>query len=255
MHFLSNEEKEKWIDDYVERETAVARLRVEDAETAIKQEQDDMRNAEKAGLTTTKHETASWEMLNAIGDSLSDLASSEDEQDGEDKDDDEEDPAGGKLSEDDEHGWVMSTMSKTVHYRMEGFRQKQMKLDELMQPGWGDMADYIHERDKKYWTTELKVQAVVQPQTGDDAASSVRTTFSEPLETIDSVPGKLQMPQVTSRPGSSHIMLGSQKPQTHEHIPSLPPAPMPDWSQIQQSTHVEPLSFNLCISRPKIITI
>jgi len=24
-HFLSNEEKEKWIEDYVERETAVAR--------------------------------------------------------------------------------------------------------------------------------------------------------------------------------------------------------------------------------------
>jgi len=36
MHFISNEDKEKWIKDYVERETAVARKRVEDAETAIK---------------------------------------------------------------------------------------------------------------------------------------------------------------------------------------------------------------------------
>jgi hypothetical protein len=30
-HFLSNEAKEKWIEDYVERETAGARKRVEDA--------------------------------------------------------------------------------------------------------------------------------------------------------------------------------------------------------------------------------
>ena len=32
--FLCNEEKEKWIQDYVERETAGARKRVEDAEAA-----------------------------------------------------------------------------------------------------------------------------------------------------------------------------------------------------------------------------
>jgi len=34
-HFLSNEEKEKWIEDFVERETAVARKRVQDAVTAL----------------------------------------------------------------------------------------------------------------------------------------------------------------------------------------------------------------------------
>jgi len=89
------------IKDYVERETAVSRKRVEDTETAIKPKQDDMRNAEKAGLTTTKHETTFQEMLNATGDSLSNLPSSNHGEDGEDEDDDEEDPAGGKLSEDD----------------------------------------------------------------------------------------------------------------------------------------------------------
>ena len=44
-HFLHNEEKEKWIEDYVERETAVARMQVEDAETASKQAQEEMSNA------------------------------------------------------------------------------------------------------------------------------------------------------------------------------------------------------------------
>jgi len=37
----------------MERETNVARKSVEDTETATKQEQDDMRYAEKARLTTT----------------------------------------------------------------------------------------------------------------------------------------------------------------------------------------------------------
>jgi hypothetical protein len=36
-HFFSNEEKEKWIEDYVERETAGARKQVEDAEAAVQQ--------------------------------------------------------------------------------------------------------------------------------------------------------------------------------------------------------------------------
>jgi hypothetical protein len=45
-NFLSNEEKEKWIADYVERETAGARKRVEDADGSVQQEQDDMTDAE-----------------------------------------------------------------------------------------------------------------------------------------------------------------------------------------------------------------
>jgi len=88
-------------------------------------------------------------MLNAIGDSLSDLASSKDEEDGEDEDDDEEDTGHGKLSEEDEPGWAMGTISKTVQHRMESFPQKQMRLDQLTQPGWGDAADYLRERDMK----------------------------------------------------------------------------------------------------------
>jgi len=43
-------------------------------------------------------------MLNGIGDSLSALAISKDEEDGEDKDDEEEDTELGKLSEEDEPG-------------------------------------------------------------------------------------------------------------------------------------------------------
>jgi len=135
---LSNEEKEKWIEDFVERETAVARKRVHDAETAIMQH---MTTAENRCATTRKPETTSGEMLNAIVDSLSDPASSDDRQDGEDEEDDEEHTELGTLSDDDEPGWVMGKITTTVQHRMESFRQKQMRLDELTQPGWGDAAN------------------------------------------------------------------------------------------------------------------
>jgi len=135
MHFLSNKVKEKWIEDFVDGETAVARKGVQDAETAIMQEQEQMRNVENALSTTTKPERTFKEMLNDIGESLSDLASSEDEEDGEDIDDNEEDTEPGMLSDDDEPGWVMGTVSKMVRHHMESFRQKQIRLDELTQRG------------------------------------------------------------------------------------------------------------------------
>jgi len=132
-HFLSNKEEEKWIDDYAERETAGARKRVEDAEAAVHQEQDDMKHAEIAGLTYREPKKTFEEMPVAIGDSLSDLASSNDGEDGEDEDDEETEQ--GKLREDGKPGWVMGTITKTIQQRMERFRRKQVKLDELTQPG------------------------------------------------------------------------------------------------------------------------
>jgi len=125
-HFLSNEEHEKWIEDYVERETAGARKRVEDAEAAVQQEQDNMTHAEIAGLTPRAPEKTVVEMMAAIGDSLSDLASSNDGEDGEDEDEETE---LGQLSEADEPGWVMGTITKTVQQRMDSFQQKWMKLE------------------------------------------------------------------------------------------------------------------------------
>jgi hypothetical protein len=88
-------------------------------------------------------ETMFGEMLVAIGDRLSDLASSDDGEDGEDEDDEETEQ--GKLSEDDQPGSVMGTITNTVQQRMKKFRQKQMKLDELTQLGCEDAADYFRE--------------------------------------------------------------------------------------------------------------
>jgi len=187
MHCFTNEEKEKWIEHYVERETAVVRKGVQDAEIAIMQELNEMTTAENVWATTGKPETMVEEMLNAIGDSPSDLPSSNDKPNGEDEGDVEDDTELGKLSDDDEPGWVMGTMSKTVQHHMESFRQKQMTLDELTQPGWGDAANYFRERHMQYGTAELNVRAVVKLQLDTTAATPSPTIVAELMQTLDIV--------------------------------------------------------------------
>jgi len=253
-HFLTNEEKQQWIEDYVERETVVARKRVEDAETAIKQRQEDMSNVEKAGLTTREPEKTFEEMLNAIGDSLSDLASSDEEEDADDEEEDD-DTEQGKLTEDDEPGWVMGTISKSVQRRMERFWQKQMKLDQLTQLGWGDAPDYCRESDKKYGTSELKVPAIIKSQTDLVAAAPSPTTFGELLETLDIILGISPMPQCTSRRGSSQMRVGSGKPKSPERISSFPPGAESNLSLMTYATPVQPVSAYHCILPPELITI
>jgi hypothetical protein len=229
----------------LERETAGARKRVGDAEATVQQEQDDMTQVEIAGLTSRNPEKTFEEMLVAIGDSLSDLASSDDGEDGEEEDD--EDTEQGNLSEDNEPGWVMGKITKTVQQWMERFRQKQLKLNELTQPGWDNAADYFRKRGKMYRTTELSVPAVVQPQTNDDALAPPLATFGKLMESLDIVPGISQRPQGTSRPGRGHIRLGSVKPQSKSSIPSAEPAVEPDSSMLLKAKPVEPVSFYPCI--------
>jgi len=164
-HGSSNEKKEKWIDDYVDRETAVARERVVVNETAIQQEQNDIWWAEILGLTARKPERTFEVMLNAIGDSPNDLAISINGEDVEVTDNDEDDSELYRMSDDDQPRWVMGTITKSVLHWMESFQQKQMRIDQLTQPGWGDAADYFRVSDMLHGKAELIIPAVVKLQT------------------------------------------------------------------------------------------
>jgi hypothetical protein len=82
----------------------------------VHQEQDDISGAEIAGLMSREPKMPFGEMLVVIAYTLSSLASSDNAEDVEDEDDEETDQ--GKVSEDDEPGWVMGTITKTVRQRM-----------------------------------------------------------------------------------------------------------------------------------------
>jgi hypothetical protein len=77
-------------------------------------------------LATREFEKTIPEMMDSSGDSLSNLASSDDEEDAED--DDHEDRFQGNLSRDNEPGCVIGTFPNNVQPRMETFRQKRIKL-------------------------------------------------------------------------------------------------------------------------------
>jgi len=209
MLLLSTEEKEKWIEDYVERETTGVRKRVEDAVAAIRREQEDTEAAETVELTTREPKNTFPEMMDAVGDSLSHNSRSDDGEDGEDEDDEKSEQ--GQLSEDDEPDWVIGRITKPVQQRRERFQQKQMKHGTLTQPGWEDAADHFCERDRIHSICELRVPVVVQLQMHHDPAAPSTTTFGELRECLDIVPEESQMPHVTFRPGSTHMKLGSGK--------------------------------------------
>lgn len=63
-----------------------------------------MRNAENVGVTTRRPKYTFDEMLNAIGDCLFNLASSDDQQQGEEEKNDQDHTELGKLGEDVEPG-------------------------------------------------------------------------------------------------------------------------------------------------------
>jgi len=128
------------------------------------------------------------------------------------------------MSKDDEPGWVMGTITKTVQQRMERFWHKQMKLDELTQLQLEDTAKYFGEGDKKYATSKLKDPAVVQPQTDDYAVAPAPTTFGELMDCLDIVARIWKMPQGMSWPGSRHLRLGSGNPQSNTCLSGLTPA-------------------------------
>jgi len=251
-HFSSNEEKEIWIEDFVEGETAMASKQVQVVQTAIMQ---DMATAENWRATTGKHKSTVEQMLDAIGDNLTDLASSDDEQDGEDNQYAEQDTELGKISDDDEPCWVMGSLTKPIQYRMESFLQKQMGLDELTQPGWGDAENYFRERDMRYGTAKLKVPAVAIPQIDTTTATPSAMTVGEHLQTPEIVQGQSEMPEVTSRPGSSEMRLDSEKPQSHKLIPVFSPSMANHSMPIQDANPVEPVCVYRCITQPDLITI
>jgi len=79
MNALVEETRFRAIDQrlYGERNRWSKKL-VEDAETAIMEEQENMRHAENAGLKSRKPETTYGEMFNAVGEVQSDNAGSDD---------------------------------------------------------------------------------------------------------------------------------------------------------------------------------
>jgi hypothetical protein len=173
----------------------------------------------------------------AFANSVSDIVRSDDGDDGEQQD--VESPERGQLSEDDEPGWMLGTITKTVQQRMERFWQKHMKSNKSSHPGWDNTPAYYRDRETKYGLSEIRVPAVIQPQTDEDAAASGMTPLGELLECLDIVRGISQMLHGTFRLARSYMSLGSGKLRWNISIPCLAPGSESDWLLILNVKPVE----------------
>jgi len=133
--------------------------------------------------------------------------------------------------------------------------QKQRKLDEWTQLGGWDVAVYFHEWEKIYGTSELRVPVAAKMQIDQDVATLSPTTFGELIECVDIVLGISHMKQRTSRPGGSHMRLGSGKSQSDTGKAGLVPALAPDSSPMGNAKSVEPISFHSHTEPPQLITL
>jgi hypothetical protein len=95
----------------------------------------------------------------------------------------------------------------------------------------------------EYGTAEFKVPAVVKPQIDTNAATPSPTTVAEDILTLDITQGQSEMPIVTSRPGSSPMMPGSEKPLEHKFRLVVSPDVATNSMPIQDLKPVEPESF------------
>jgi hypothetical protein len=86
-----------------------------------------------------------------------------------------------------------------------------------------------------YGTVKLKVPAVVKHQIDTTAGTPSPTGVGEHMQTLEIVRGQSEVPAVTSRPVSSQMRLGSEKPQSHEFIPVLLPGTATDLRPIQHA--------------------
>jgi len=127
------------------------------------------------------------------------------------------------------------------------FDRSRWSLTNWHDQDWGTRLDYLHEWDTKYYTTKLKVPAVVTLDTDYDAANPAPTKFGEHMESLDIIPGVSWMQKGTSRPGRSHIRLGSGRPQSPECIASLAHNVKSDSSVIKNQKPVQTVCHCPCI--------
>jgi hypothetical protein len=117
IQFFDKEEKNKGIQEFVEKEMAAARQRVAKAEVAVERERERAEDMEMKRLAAGPTKMCFREMMEAMGENVEDVMTSDEDGDDEEEDD-EDDKDDAKLSDDDdnehERNWVVGTINQSV---------------------------------------------------------------------------------------------------------------------------------------------
>lgn len=214
---MDSDQRDKWIEDYVERETAAARKRAEEADLAWALEKERLASVSAVDQHPETAESARSfnQMLEDIGESIDDVATSgEEDEDNEDDDDDEEDEEDieGESDEEEGSGWVPDIVQKSAQRRIDAFREKCMWIEEMTRSGWEDADKYFRERDEKYGVT------------GKGSSSAQNEDDLPSVESVSPTP----LLQQTYSDNEGRTFPVTQLPVRHKRLASIPTDEKPE---------------------------
>jgi len=99
----------------------------------------------------------------------------------------------------------------------------------------------------KYVMTELNVPAAGMPQTESTEATPSLTTFWKLLQALHIFLGQSQIPQLTSRQGSTQMRLASEQPLADNHIVLPMPTVVLNLLALDIAMPVLPVCFYPCL--------
>jgi hypothetical protein len=176
---MSEDQREKWIENYVERETQVARQRVEAADAAVNEDMEREYVPGAMPSASTKKRTFE-ELLALVGDDLDNVVPSDD-----DDDDDEEEPD----EDEDEKEWaddddfVPGQMDKTTMAEIAAARARTSRMFELTKEGYAEAEAFWRKRDEEVGVDTLKHGSLPVPsaETDNDDEREADKIHAQPI--------------------------------------------------------------------------
>jgi hypothetical protein len=148
---MSEDQREKWIENYVERETQVARQRVEAADAAVNE---DMENEYGAPPAVRTKKRTFEELLALVGDDLDNVVPSDDDDDDDDEEEPDEDEDEKEWADDDD--FVPGQMDKTTMAEIAAARARTSRIFELTKEGYAEAEAFWRKRDEEVGVDTLK---------------------------------------------------------------------------------------------------
>jgi hypothetical protein len=183
---MSEDARRKWIDDYVERETEVARRRVEAADAAVKEDME-RQYATSAQMPPAANPKKTFEELLAlVGDDIDNVVPSDDDDDEEEDEeldsDEDEDIHDGSLDED---GFVPGQINKTTMAEITAARARTSRMFELTKEGYAEAEAFWRKRDQEVGVDTLKhslLPVASREKESDDERDDVETPSQPRIE-------------------------------------------------------------------------
>jgi hypothetical protein len=170
---MDEEERGRWIDDYVEKETRVARQRVEAADAAVKADMEKVYDPK----TVDEPKKTFQELLALVGDDIDNVVPSDDDDDWDDSEEDSDEEAeeddDARSASGDIHDFVPGQMDKTTMAEIAAARARIGRMFELTKEGYAEAEAFWRKRDQEVGVDTLKHSLLPFPSSEHDCDNDI----------------------------------------------------------------------------------